>query len=381
LTFAASNITNTYGGIFASPANAVAYQTLAGFTIPTIARPLTPRSYSVTYGVKFGQNVTSSQTGSAFNVPQPRGRGGSPGGPPGEPGSGPPGGPGGSPGGGGGFRGLISPLPTSPPADPFAVSSDLQRCSANDAAKAQTLSSELKAYVSKIEAAKTATGYPATMPSPAYPDVSVTYHGLGTTYALAIVVKGSGGLRAMAGCLPLHIARADDVTSRHLYAPQSALFFTPQLNFMPAVGLYFVARQQQAGQESFRMYKLPAAVPKTPFELRPTSSSCTGDAHNLAQQALSELQNHFATGARAPSWTITAHAAGGGTWYELDPADPSVIPALLQCGHVSATTADELKTRNFDGKPVPELNYAPPLGLYLLRPNPPGPRPSPRPTP
>jgi hypothetical protein len=369
LTLAASNITNTYGGIFASPANAVAYQTLNGYTIPTIARPLTPRSYSVTYGVKFGPGaLASTQTGSAFNLP--RGvRGAAPGSPPEGPG-GPPG-PGGPGGPGAGVRGLLSPLPTSAPSDPFAVSTDPQRCSAADAAKAQALSAELKAYAAQIEAKKTATGYPATLPAPAIADAVVTYHGIGSTYALSIVPRGTGRIRALAGCFALHIARADDLTARHLYAPQSTLFFVPQLTFMPAVGLYFVARQQQAGQESFRVYKLPTTPPKSPFEIRAASTTCTGDARNLATQALGELQNHFASGAKTPSWTIGEHAAAGGTWYELDPNDPSVIAALLQCGRVSSATTDELKARGFDGKTIPELNFAPPLGIYLIRPSPP----------
>ena len=127
---------------------------------------------------------------------------------------------------------------------------------------------ELKAFVAQIEAARTAAGYPATMPAPALTDATITYHGLGATYALAITPKGTGILRALAGCMSLHIARADDVAQRKLYAPSSPLFFVPQLNFMPAVGLYFVARQPQAGQEMFRVYKLPATPPKDPFEVR-----------------------------------------------------------------------------------------------------------------
>jgi hypothetical protein len=225
------------------------------------------------------------------------------------------------------------------------------------------------AYVAAIEAAKTAAGYPATFASPALPDASVIYHAMGSTYALTVVVRGTGRIRALAGCFALHVARAEDVASRKLYAPQSALFLVPQLNFMPAVGLYIVARQPQAGQESFRVYRLPATPPKTPFAVRATGDACIGDVRNLATQALAELQHFFANGSKTPNWTVTAHAAGGGTWFELDPADPSVLGALLQCGRVSATTAAEIKARGFDGKLVPELNYAAPLGLYFVRPN------------
>jgi hypothetical protein len=239
---------------------------------------------------------------------------------------------------------------------------------------AGSLSIELKAFVARIEAAKTAAGYPATMASPVLADATVTYHGLGDTYALAIVPRGTNRLRALAGCFALHIARADDVTARKLYAPSTTLFLVPQILFQPSAGLYFVARQAAAGQEQFRVYALPSAPPKDPFAVR-TSTTCTGDANNIATQALSELRAYFATGAKAPSWTIAPHEAKSGTWYELDPGDPSVIGALLQCGRVATATADELAQRGFDGKPIPEMNYAAPLGLYFIRPaRPPGQR-------
>jgi TonB-dependent Receptor Plug Domain len=361
LTLAASNITNTYAGIFSSPIYAVPYATLGGMTIPTVARPLTPRSVSLTYGIKFGEGAPSTQTGSAFTVPRGAGRGGA-----GGPGGDAQGGSSDRQGGGGG-RGLFSPLPTSPPADPFGVSSDAQRCTTANAQQAQALSSELKAYVLAVEDAKTPAGYPATLAPPEMSDATVTYHGLGTTYALTIVPKGANRMRALGGCFALHIARADDVTSRKLYAPAGTLFFVPQIIFTPSVGMYFVARQAAAGQEQFRVYALPSAPPKDPFQVR-TATTCTGDASNIATQALNELRAHFATGAAAPSWTITPHTASGGTWYELDPGDPSVVGALLQCGRIATATTDELAKRGFDGKPVPEMNYAPPLGLYFIRP-------------
>jgi TonB-dependent Receptor Plug Domain len=380
LTFAATNITNTYSGIFATPANAVPFTTLGGTVIPNIARPLMPRTVSATYSVRFGPGAVSSQTGTAFRARGPGGGGGGgffggPSGPGGGPGG--PGGPGG--GQGGGLRSFFSPLPQTPPADPFAVGANPTACSAENAGKARQLSTELKAYQAQIEAARTAAGYPATMAAPSLSDATVTYHGLGATYALAITPKGTGMLRSLAGCIALHIARADDVTQHKLYAPSSPLFFVPQITFMPAVGLYIVARQQTPGQEAFRVYKLPAAnaPPKTPFAVR-AAAACTGPVRNLATPALDELNKHFTAGAPTPSWTITPHVAKGGTWYELDPGDPTVVPALLYCGHVATTTAAELAQRGFDGKLVPELNYTPSLGIYLV---PPVPRQQPAPSP
>ncbi len=150
------------------------------------------------------------------------------------------------------------------------------------------------------------------MPSPAAHRCDVTYHGLGATYALAITPKGSGMLRALAGCMSLHIARADDVTQRKLYAPSSPLFFVPQLNFMPAVGLYFVARQPQAGQETFRVYKLPAYAPEDAVRNAHVCVRAPATRDNLASQALGELKNHFTQRRATPSWTITPHAAKRG---------------------------------------------------------------------
>ncbi|MFY9708927.1 MAG: TonB-dependent receptor, partial [Candidatus Cybelea sp.] len=73
LTLAATNITNTYSGIFASPANALAFTTAGGYVLPNIARPLQPRTLSATWSVKFGPGTTSTQTGTAFHA---RGSGG-----------------------------------------------------------------------------------------------------------------------------------------------------------------------------------------------------------------------------------------------------------------------------------------------------------------
>jgi hypothetical protein len=367
LTLAAMNITNTYAGIFASPVNAVPFITAGGYSIANIARPLVPRTYSLTYSARFGEGVQSSQTATAFHA---RGTGSSGfygGGPPG---AGGPNGPSGARGANGsGFGAFFSPLPQTPPADPLAVTDNPATCSAESASKARQLSTALAAFVTQIEAARTVAGYPGTMQAPTLADATVTYHGLGATYALTITPKGTGTLRAFAGCMAVHIARGDDVAQRKLYATSSPLFFVAQLNFMPAVGLYVVARRPQAGQEMFRVYKLPTAQPKDPFEAR-ASAACTGEVRNLAIESLGELKQHFATAAATPSWTITAHSAKAGAWYELEPGDPTVIPALVVCGRIAATTPSELATRGFDGKPIPELNYAPSLGLYLVRPAP-----------
>ncbi|HEY8320333.1 MAG TPA: TonB-dependent receptor [Candidatus Baltobacteraceae bacterium] len=378
LTFAMSNITNAYAGIFASPLNAVPQQTAGGFLVPTLASPLAPRSVSFTYNFKTGAAPSAS------GAPPDLSNGGD-------------GGRGGRGGGRGGFGRFGQPLPATAPADPFAVAAS-QACTSDGQAQAKAVLDPIKAYVAQIEAAKTPAGYPATVPAPAIPNVTVTYHGLGSTYALSIVDKSASRLRAVFPCLTLHVATQDDVKNRNLYQPPNSVFFVPSITFMPSVGLYFAQRPPQSGQESFRLYKLPTTPPKAPFAVI-ASDRCTADLKGTATQLLGELQKHFATGAPTPSWTITPHVQKSGTSYELSSDDVSAIPAILQCGRVATATRDDLVAIGWDTPaPTPApgarggggfrgLSYAPALGIYLERNNPvqggpaaPTPSPSPGPT-
>ena len=381
LTVAAANIFGTDAGVFSSYANAVPFYTQSGQIVPNVARPLTPRTYTVTYTVRYGPGALGNTHLQA--AAQPRGGYG-----------------GGGRGGGGFFR--ASPLPSTAPANPLDVSSDDTRCPADAHAIAVQLSTELKAYVAQIEAAKTAKGYPATMPAPAITDATVTYHGLGSTYALTIQphfpnennagtlastelakatpspapgrqrgnARGGGEFRVFFGCLTLHIAEQSDVTAHNLYAPNNGVFGPPQITFMPAYGLYAIRRQQQqAGQESFRVYVLPSTPPKDPFEIR-NAPECTADLRNTASEALAELRAYFANGTPPRLWTITAHTAKNGAWYGLAPGDPAMVFSLLFCGRVAATTPEELVPKGWDGLMQPDLNYNSAYGLYLIRPEP-----------
>jgi hypothetical protein len=347
LSFTASNIFNTYGGIFATPENAVPYTTASGALIPTIARPNTPRQFAVTYTARFGQGAPPITPGATEGGP-------------------------GGPGGGrrGGFGRFMQPLPETPPADPFALNAS-PMCTADAQTNAKALLGGLKAYAAQIQAAKTPNGYPATMPPANIPGVSVTYHGLGSTYALTIALKQTSEMRSLFGCTAFHVADEQTAKQHNLYVqPQSGggMFFRPEISFMPSVGLYFVRRPPQAGQQSFRLYQLPATAPKTPFELHAVSQLCPADMHATAQQMVSQLQAHFASGAPAPGWTITPHTAAAGTWYSLEAADIGTIPAILNCGHVATAPKTDLAKLGWDGANPPNLNYAPQLGLYMVRP-------------
>jgi hypothetical protein len=350
LVFAGSNIFNTYGANFSSSQWAVPYTTLGGGTIATIARPNTPRQYSVTYTVRFGSGVPQNTTAPRLSL-----NGADEGGP---------GGPGGRRGG---FRQFGSPLPDTPPADPFAINAT-PMCNADAQKAAEPMLNGLKAYVAQIDALKTAGGYPATVPAANIPGLNVQYHGLGATYALTLSLTKMEQMRSLFGCTTFHVADEQTAQQRNLYvAPSSGgMFFRPSVAFMPAVGLYFVRRPPQAGAESFRLYKLPASTPKAPFMLRNVSTACTADMHATAQTALTQLQAHFANNAPAPAWTITPHTAKAGTWYSLEPSDISAVPALLNCAHIAAANRDDLSKLGWDAERPPNLNYTPALGLYIM---------------
>jgi hypothetical protein len=207
------------------------------------------------------------------------------------------------------------------------------------------------------------------MPAPSIPGIALTYRGLKSTYALSITVKQPGQLRALFACTQFHIADEQTAQQRNLYVEPSSggMFFRTTVTFMPSVGLYFVRRPPQAGRENFRMYKLPSAPPKTPFALR-ASQSCTGDMHDVAQQMLAQLQTHFSSGAATPGWTISSHMSTAGTWYSLEAADVSTIPAVINCARVAASPKADLAKLGWDGAAPPALNYAPALGLYIVMP-------------
>jgi len=148
---------------------------------------------------------------------------------------------------------------------------------------ASQLSTALKSFVAAIEAAKTPSGYPATMTPPLLDNATITYHGMGTTYALAIVRRAPFRLRALFGCLPVHIARDDDVKARNLYVPASTVFFRPQLNFMPASDCTSISvRSNRVARPSGSTPALSAAGERVcDREERPLAAPTSARSHRL----------------------------------------------------------------------------------------------------
>jgi hypothetical protein len=369
LTVAESNIFNKFGYEFASSSYAVGTPTVDEGPLPQIARPLAPRQLTVTYSVKVGYGQSTANLPSAGANATGGGAGGGPndGGPPG-------GGPGG-PGGGRGFFGSAPALPSTSPATPFAADTARQSCTPQYATQSNQALAAMKAYADAIEAQKTAAGYPETLnpQPPAIAGFTVAYHPLQTTYALTFTPQTFTGLRGFIGCATVHVGTKDQAQALHLYIPESSSFFRNPLAFTPAAGLYIVRQPPPPGQEQFRVYKLPTSPPQTPLAIV-ESDRCTSDLKPAAQSLLASLGQYVsavaagqATPAQPTGWTIVPHPVAKGYWLELQPGAPVAIPALLNCAHVSAGSADEIKAAGFGAGTPPSLNYTPALGLYTQR--------------
>ena len=352
LTLAGTNVFNTLAGIFSTPAGAVPLQTANGTLVPTIARPNAPRQFSVTYILGMGPGADVRNNGLSLAKAASERRG--PGGPM--------------------RRFGITPIPDSPPANPLAIDTSRPSCTAGYQKMVGPKLDQVRAYVAQIEAAKSASGYPESAPPP--PDiagVALTYHKTASSYALSMTLSQNELFRPFIGCAALHVANLEQVASKNLYNTPNAPFFRRPLIFMPATGFYIVLGPPPPGRALFRLYKLPASAPAKPFAVR-AGDSCSAELEPAATRLLGALQQYFANtpdaatrSAAIDGWKVYAHATSGGPWYELQPNEPTALPALLNCGRVAVATPDEVKAAGLGGVTPPALNYAEKLGLYFVR--------------
>lgn len=361
LSVSESNIFDKFGYAFASSSYAVGPPTVGVGALPVIARPLAPRTLQVTYSVHLGYGQTAAQAkewhASAQASPRPGGFSG----------------PGGR--GGGFFASLQQGLPQAPPPNPFTPDATRPSCSSQSAAAATQTLDAVKAYVAAIEVLKSAHGYPTTLPAqmPSVPGFTVGYHPLQMTYALTFEPQSFDSMRGLFGCASIHVGTKDQATAMHAYMPESSSFLRSPLAYAPALGLYIVRQPPVAGQEQFRVYRLPATPPAQPLAIV-ESDRCTSDLKPVAQNLLSSLAQYVAAktaGTAAPSapagWTVTPHTAAKGWWLELTPQAPIGIPALLNCARISAGSQSEIAALQLGAAHLPAVNFAPAIGLYIVR--------------
>jgi hypothetical protein len=363
LTVSESNVFNKFGYEFASSTYAVGPPTVGAGPLAVIARPLAPRQINVTYAVKIGYGQTAAQAAQWQSGTREVAQGG-------------PQTPGGPRGGRGFFFGALREgFPQTPPASPFAPDTTRPSCTAAAAQAAGTILGAMKAYVAALEAAKTPSGYPSAPPAdmPDVPGFTPAYHPAGGSYAVTFMPQTLDALRSVLSCAQIHIGTQEQAQAARLYVPAGSSFFRNPLTYMPSVGLYIVRHPPAAGQEQFRVYRLPATPPAQPLAVVP-SDRCTSDLKPVAEQLLTSLSQYVATktagGASPPppaGWTVTVHSAPKGWWLELQPQPLAGIPALINCARVSAGTESEITAAGYGAARLPALNFTPALGLYIER--------------
>ncbi|TAM92472.1 TonB-dependent receptor [bacterium] len=338
LTAFIGNLFDVYAGRFATPTGAVPLATAGGRLLPSIAFPLQPRTLGATLRFKLGKGVSG----------------------PAEPGP----------------VGLIQPLPHTPPLQPLLVDQTRSICGPADARVAQATTEGLRAYAAALERAKSGTGYPGQAPAemPAVPGIAPVYHRLANSYALTLRAVDIEAAQALFRCVPLHVGTEGEARALGLYVPEATAFARFTLVFSPLAGIYVVRPPEGGGREAFRLYRLPTAAPKAPLAVE-SRAECTAELRAAAVQLLPALERYVAAfdpqrppPAQPEGWRVTPHAAAAGWWLAVVPENFSNLPAVLNCGHVAVAAEDELRARGYDGVAAPSLNFAPPVGLYLVRP-------------
>jgi len=337
VTLLAQNLFNANAGAFASPAGAVPLATTKGPPLPTIAFPLAPRTYSVSITMRTGASGVESRE------PQ--------------------------------LLALFPPLPQRPPRDPLVVDRTRSICAAGDAVAAASTTALLRSYIATVERAKTASGYPEQAPpnTPAVPGLTIVYHRMADSYALTLAATKIEAAAALFRCVAVHLGTDNDARALGLYIPGSSPFARFTLTYSPKAGLYALRAPPSGAHEEFRLYHLQARPPHVPFAVEPRPE-CDAELRPVAMQLLSSLERYVKAfdPQHAPQppddWKITPHGGVSDWWLEAIPENFSNLPAILNCAHVSVATLKDVRAFGVDGANAPSLNYAPALGLYLIRP-------------
>ncbi|MEA2688937.1 MAG: hypothetical protein QOD51_1544 [Candidatus Eremiobacteraeota bacterium] len=341
------NVFNTDAGVFASPLGALPYTDAAGLRIGTLARPATPRAVTLSYSAGVGRGA---RAGSA----DLRGDAGVSASAPGTlvPGL------------------LVTRLAASRPADPFERNPGTA-CTAEFARVTDSAVDAIRAYLAQPAVQQLAAPFDRSpVPLPQIGGVVTTFSGSAKTYSLVFTTSRLDFAQGVSSCVHLSVAEPAEAVERGLFVPSGASFFQSTIAFSPSAGFYVVNLPPASGTlQKFRTFALPAAPPAQPFRLQPPPV-CESPAREIATTALAELERYFAQPGRpsgsTPAWTIERVTDGASTSYAVRSNQISAIAAVLNCGYVAGAPRDELRRRGVSAAALPALNYAAPLGLYVV---------------
>ncbi len=333
---AIQNATNAFSGRFVSPAYAVPLQTAAGTQLPTLAQPLQPRSVQVAYSVHLGSNRSKATVALAESA-------------------------------GGSENSMQAPLhalPSTAPADPFALALDDPRCTPERLPGARRVVSVLRGAAAKVEAAHAAGGtYPADFSVQIPADLQMTARYVKTARSFAFALRFTRDtLRSVGACIPLSYTDAETSEQRDLAVLAGG---NEQFGYSPLVGFYF----QTGGPPinagvitgSKRALDAPPPQPLVPL------ASCSVRFLPIANAIADALRSGKTGVTDLPGAAISHKSRGFSSWFEIRFANVSDEAAAESCFSIASTTAEQLASRGYDAAAFPVLNYADPFGFYVVR--------------
>lgn len=314
-----------------------------GFTIPTFAIPLAPRTFSLTYHVQIGTGTAAAAPPAATSAEQ-------------------------------NFSFNPRPLPSSTPANALAVNTGSPTCTPELLGVARAQLAPLSRYVENIENTHKSGAYPRVYAPLHSAAISAFYHRFANSYALEVQFNlsdpvGQRAFGALLSCSNVAFGTREQIVAHDGYLPTEATPGKSYLIYQPSLGLYIYLNQQATAQSQIRLFPLPSQPPMHPFDI--DSTRCLSEFRPLAEQLLASLAGYVAayrtTGSATPQpsgWRIMPHAAHAGFWLQLAPTDPYGIQAVESCGHVSQGTGAQIHARGLDALNGIDLNFAPQLGIY-----------------
>jgi hypothetical protein len=319
-SLAATNVTGTDVGDFASPANGSGLPRLGGGLLALNAVPLPRRQIAFTFSRKFG-------TGAAPYAIDPRDDGSND-----------------------RYTTInisAEALATTPPADPFAVTTDRPACTRPRLDRTQRFLRDLRANIASNGSSSVA-GVTVERASDA-----------DGTSALHLHFEQVAVREAIFSCAVVHAGGPVTAHRLGLYVPSEAGF--DDLYFSPRGGFYNIF----AGGTSPSTVTTTTTV-KDPFALR---TGCPATLAPAARLALAELRERLEK--QPPDLRDTSHwsfHARPDAVIALHLNDPSFEYAFAVCSNLRTYAAREARTDGVTGAFAPDLNYSTRLGLFEILP-------------
>lgn len=343
LVLSVQNLTNRNSGPFATDTGAVSLATEHG-SYATIAQPLQRRTFAVQYRLPIGKPAIANR----------------------------------SPAFGSGPRRL--PYQVAGPPDPLMIDGESDSCGPEMLPAVRGFEAALRAYLARIQAARTENGYPAIFPSSDYERLRFIYRKNGARYTVLVSRDPTASVLVLhalrdqlTSCLFIHygnVAEAQHVglyVSPHSESSRVLIFFA----FDPGIGFYTMPLLIE--DNSIPLLPLPKSPPIDPFALN-RSTACTEAVRPAAEAVMSQLKNftnaiyNRSTTPQPPDeFHVLSHDSPGGRWLEFTD-DDGLINEIAPCVNVHGASVIELQNAGLGGTSEDTLDYNPHLGFYRLAP-------------